>query len=240
MRPDEFDKIRAFEKSHWWYLGRRRLLELMLDHLALSDATILDAGCGTGYAGEHLRRAGTVFGLDAAPEAFCSVSPLNCVARIEATPFGADTFDLIVALDLIEHLDDDLSALREMHRICKPGGHVFITVPAYRWLWSEHDEALGHRRRYTASQLRSRLRRAGFSVDRTSYFVSSVLPAAAAFRLLKRLRKSGGETSTDLFSVPAPLNSALAALMRAEAALSWRAALPFGLTLFALARKERR
>lgn len=239
MRPDEFSKMRALEDTNWWFRGRRYLLRGLLSKLGLRDALVLDAGCGTGFAGGELRRAGTVVGLDASAEALDgSEAKLDgaCVASVERTPFGDEVFDLIVAMDLLEHLEDESRALREIGRICRPGGYVFVTVPAYRCLWSRHDEALGHRRRYTRPQIVSRLREAGFATVKSSYFVTTVLPAAAVFRMIRRWfgRES---TGTDLFPVPEPFNAVLSAIMRAESGLVWSVGLPFGLTAWVLARK---
>lgn len=240
MRADEFSKMRALEDTNWWFRGRRYLLSNLVKGLRLSDALILDAGCGTGFARGELSKGGTVIGLDASPEAIAQGldgSPVaSCVSLIQDTPFRDGTFDLVVALDLIEHLADEMPALKEIHRLCKPGGHFFVTVPAYQSLWSKHDEALGHYRRYTDCEIRERLRESGFEVRRSSYVVSSILPAAAAFRMLRR--KFGREsTGTDLFPVPEPFNFLLSLVMRMECRLAWSARLPFGLTACVLARK---
>jgi SAM-dependent methyltransferase len=246
MRADEFAKMRALEETHWWFQGRRELLRSLARKLDLRDALILDAGCGTGFARKELGSMGTVIGLDAAEEAFAAdpgeprciegERRTGCLALIEKTPFHSDSFDLIVSLDVLEHLEDDLAALIELHRICKPGGYLLLTVPAYAWMWSTHDEALGHRRRYSAGRLSGVVRAAGFEVCKLSYLVSSVLPAAAGYRLLKR--KAGKDTETsDLFPVPRPINWVLGALMKLESRLVWRISLPFGLTVALLARK---
>ena len=240
MRTDEFAKMRLLEDTNWWFRGRRYLLRNLIRGLKLRDALILDAGCGTGFARGELSRGGAVIGLDASLEAIAqglgSGSITNCIAYAQSTPFPSDAFDLIVALDLIEHLPDEMPALREMHRICKPGGHFFVTVPAYQSLWSKHDEALGHYRRYTVPGIVARLKEAGFQVRKSSYVVSSILPAAAAFRVLRR--KFGRESEgTDLFPVPEPFNCLLSLVMRAECRLAWNAKLPFGLTACVLARK---
>ena len=235
MRPDEFSKMRALEETHWWFRGRRHLLRNLVGRLGLRDALILDAGCGTGFARGELSKAGTVIGLDTSPEAFApeSDSP-GCIALIEQAPFSGATFDLIVALDLLEHLEDDEQALREIYRVCKPGGHLLVTVPAYQWAWSRHDEVLGHRRRYSAADLAEKVRRAGFTVRRLSYTVTSVFPPAVVYRLLRRRSRAG----SDLFRVPEPANCILGALMKIESRLVWNVSLPFGLTVFLLACKQ--
>lgn len=237
--PDEFAKMRALEDTNWWFRGRRYLLRNLVRKLGLRDALILDAGCGTGFAGGELRSAGTVIGLDASEDALAgSETKLAgaCIARIQHTPFADSSYDLIVAMDLLEHLDDEAPALKEIHRICRPGGYLFVTVPAYRCLWSKHDDVLGHCRRYTAGGIVKTIRASGFEVLRSSYVVTSVFLPAALFRILRRAlgRES---TGSDLFPVLEPFNAILSLFMRAEAWLAWNVGLPFGLTALVLARK---
>lgn len=240
MRADEFAKMRALEDTNWWFRGRRYLLRNLIRGLGLRNALILDAGCGTGFARGELSRGGRVIGLDASPEAIAqglNGKPAEaCVACAESMPFPTGTFDLVVALDLIEHLPDEMPALAEIRRVCKPGGYFYVTVPAYQSLWSRHDEALGHYRRYTAPEMVGKLRKSGFEICKSSYVVTSILPAAAAFRALRR-RFGKESTGTDLFPVPEPLNFLLSLVMRTEARLAWSARLPFGLTACVLARK---
>lgn len=240
MRPDEFSKMRALESAHWWFQGRRHLLRGLMRTLCLRDALVLDAGCGTGFARGELSKAGTVIGLDASEAAF-ALAPggdqgASCVGLIERAPFQDGTFDLVVALDLLEHLEDDTRALGEIYRICRPGGFLFATVPACQRVWSRHDEALGHYRRYSAAELAKRVRLAGFEIRKSSYTVTTLFPLAAAYRILRR-RFGRDAATTDLFPVPEPLNAVLGLLMRFESWLALRVNLPFGLSAFILARK---
>jgi len=238
MRAAEFEKLRALGETHWWFLGRKYLLRALLESESTGrEMLILDAGRGTGIAEEELGRLGTVVGIDIAQEAVAPEgSPalgLLSIASVEAAPFPDGTFDLVVALDLLEHLDD-ARALRELHRICRPGARLLITVPAYNWLWSRHDQALGHRRRYSAGDLRRRISDAGFAVSKLSYAVTVLFPLAAGFRLVRRLFGGAG---SDLFEVPRMLNSVLALLMRVEAGLLRHLNLPFGLSVLAIGIK---
>ncbi|MHB1457005.1 MAG: class I SAM-dependent methyltransferase [Armatimonadota bacterium] len=235
MKSEEFDRIRALEDVHWWYKGRKHLLERLKETIKLRNALILDAGCGTGFAGRLLAECGTVIGLDASRHAFDeSVSAeINCLALIDKTPFSDNTFDLVVGMDLIEHLDDDQSALNEMYRVCKEGGYLFITAPAYRWMWSAHDESLEHKQRYSLNEVISKIRKSGFDIEKSSYFVSTVFLAAFIYRMLRR--KSAA--SSDLAPVAKPINTVLTSIMKTEASIAWRIGLPFGMTAFVLARK---
>ena len=238
MRADEFAKMRSLEDTHWWFKGRRHLIRSLIRKLGLRNASILDAGCGTGFAGRELGQAGKVISLDATEAALGpDFKGTACIASIEDTPFPDETFDLIVALDLLEHLADDQPALREMYRICKPGGFLFVTVPAFQSLFSSHDSALEHYRRYSAADLKGSLSKGGFRVERLSYTVSSVFPLAAVYRILRRNKAGTDSIATDLSPVPEPFNCLLSLVMQAETWLGWHVRLPFGLTAFALAVK---
>ena len=240
MKADEFAKMRALENAHWWFRGRRYLLRNLVRTLGLHDASILDAGCGTGFAGRELAGAGKVVSLDSTEAALGpDFKGTACIASIEDTPFPDETFDLIVALDLLEHLADDQPALKEMHRICKPGGFLFAAVPAFQSLFSSHDKALGHYRRYSAADLERSVGAGGFKVQRLSYTVTTVFPLAAAYRMIRRKKASRDSIATDLLPVPEPFNCLLSLIMRVETWLGWRVGMPYGLTVFVLAVKPR-
>lgn len=240
MRADEFDKMRALEGSHWWFRGRRYLLQRLVRKLGLQNALILDAGCGTGFASRELAAAGKVTSLDATEAALGpDFKGDACIADIRETPFPDGTFDLIVAMDLLEHLEDDRPALEEMYRICKPRGTLFVTVPAFQRLFSSHDKALGHYRRYSAADLRKSVRACGFEILKLSYIVTAVFPIAAVYRAVRWKRASEDCGTTDLFPVPEPFNAFLSFLMLLESWLVWHIRLPFGLTAFVLAVKPR-
>ncbi|MGB9587333.1 MAG: methyltransferase domain-containing protein [Armatimonadota bacterium] len=239
MKSVEFAKMRALQDAHWWFDGRRYLLRSLVRKLALRNSLILDAGCGTSFAHCELQEAGTVISLDNSPQAFIDRENnlLACLARFEQSPFPDETFDLIVALDLLEHLDDDHQALVEAYRVCRTGGYLFVTVPAYQWAWSHHDEVLGHCRRYSAHTLGYAVQKAGFVICQSSYFVSSVFVPALVYRIIRQ-RFAKAEDASDLGPVPAPLNHLLRLCMRIEAHLALGIGLPFGLTVCLLAQKR--
>jgi SAM-dependent methyltransferase len=198
----------AIEADHWWFVGRRRLFSDIVEGLSLPpDPAILDVGTGTGANLRLLRDLGfkRVTGVDFSPEAirFCAEKGLGEVRSgdVCALPCTDRQFDLVFATDIIEHVDDDIAALREIRRVLKPGGCVLLTVPAFPMLWGLQDEVSHHKRRYRLRELLGRLRRAGLSPQRYFYFNYLLfLPILAARRLMRLLRirlASEGEVNTE-------------------------------------------
>lgn len=230
------------EDRHWWYRGRRKVLERVIDDLRLpARARILDAGCGSGRNMVELARHGTVTGIELA-EASVTLARERGMGEVIAgsvleMPFEADSFDLAASLDVIEHLEDDLAALRELRRVVAPGGSLLVTVPAYQWLWSGHDEINHHFRRYTRRSLLRAGEEAGWHQVRTTYFNSLLLPAAIMLRVLDRFSRKTTESSLDLWVPPQPLNWLLERPLQLEASLIGRGGrIPAGLSLLAVFR----
>ncbi len=205
-------------------------------------ARMLDAGCGTGRNLQEFGRLGPAAGVDPSPEAidFCRQRGIEGVTRgtIEHLEFPDGAFDLILATDVLEHLRDDRAALRELRRVAAPGANLLCTVPAYRWLWSGHDDEHHHFRRYTLRELRAALRAGGWRPVAESYFNSVLLPPIAAVRLLaRRSRRDPEAARPDLRLTPPVLNGLLAQPMRGEAALIGRGLrLPAGVSIGVVAR----
>ena len=229
----------AVDEHHWWYRGRRKVIRAELDRLELAaGAEILDAGCGSGRTLQELVDYGTVHGIELDPDAAAHARGRDCgevrEGRLEELPWPDDRFDLITCLDVIEHTPDDRVTLRELRRVCKPGGYLLVTVPAYQALWSAHDEANHHFRRYNRRMLRVAASESGWRVERLTSFNTLLFPPAAAVRLLGR-RRSGAEAKPDLVLGPAWLNSVLERPLSLEAAWLGRGRrLPAGLSLLAV------
>jgi ubiquinone/menaquinone biosynthesis C-methylase UbiE len=241
MNPAEYERMFHNEDHYWWFVSRRELVVEMVGRLPLPRASrIVDVGCGSGATAAALHRFGAVTGVDMSPLAldYCRRRGLDRLMQgmAEALPLADVSADVIVATDILEHLDDDLAALREFRRVLRPGGYAVITVPAYRMLWSEHDEALMHRRRYVAGQLGRRVAEAGFETVKLSYALAFLLPLALS-RLLRRRPRPGKVPEAQVLPVPAQLNAALIGFQRIETALLRRASLPFGLSVLAVIRK---
>jgi SAM-dependent methyltransferase len=240
-RDYELQTHRA-EDRHWWYRGRRGVLEKVIADLPLPPhARILDAGCGSGRNMVELARRGSVTGVELSPTSVGLARSREAGEVVEGSvlemPFAEESFDLAVCLDVIEHLECDLDALRELRRVVVPGGSLLVTVPAYQWLWSGHDEINHHHRRYTRRSLQRAAQRAGWQQLRTTYFNSLLLPVAIVLRGLDRLSRKTTESSLDLWVPPEPLNWLLERPLALEAALIGRGGrIPAGLSLLAVFR----
>jgi SAM-dependent methyltransferase len=240
-RDYELQTHRA-EDRHWWYRGRRTVLQRVIADLRLpARARILDAGCGSGRNMVEFARHGTVTGVELSETSVCLARARKAGEVIEGSvlemPFDSDSFDLAASLDVIEHLEDDLGALRELRRVVAPGGSLLVTVPAYQWLWSGHDVINHHHRRYTRRSLQHVGERAGWEQVRTTYFNSLLLPVAILLRVLDRLSAKTTESSLDLWVPPQPLNWLLERPLALEAAVIGRGGrIPAGLSLLAVFR----
>jgi SAM-dependent methyltransferase len=242
MDRDYEHQTHQAEDRHWWYRGRRTVLDGVIAGLGLpADPRILDAGCGSGRFMVELAKLGTVTGVELSDTSVSLARGRQLGEVVEGSvlemPFPENSFDLAVSLDVIEHLEDDLAALRELRRTVAPGGALLVTVPAYQWLWSGHDEINHHHRRYTRRSLQRVAEQAGWRQVRTTYFNSLLLPVAIALRVLDRFSTKTTESSLDLWIPPEPLNWLLERPLALEAALIARSGrIPAGLSLLAVFR----
>jgi len=238
-RDFELQTHRA-EDRHWWYSGRRRVLDVVLRSLTLPPGgAVLDAGCGSGRNMVDLQHYGQVTGIELSPPSVQAARSRHVGEVVEGSvldmPFQADSFQLAVSLDVIEHLEDHVSALHELRRVVAPGGKLLVTVPAYQWLWSRHDVVNHHHRRYSRATLVHAAESAGWRAERTTHFNSLLLPLAAAMRALEPLDRGEKGASLDLWIPPAPLNWGLQQPMNLEARLIARGVrIPAGLSLLAV------
>ncbi len=242
MNSDYELQTHRVEDRHWWYRGRRQVLERTIAHLELpAPARVLDAGCGSGRNMLDLARYGPVSGVELSDTSVALARARNAGEVVEGSvldmPFAPDSFDLAVCLDVIEHLEDDRAALSELRRVLAPGGALLVTVPAYQWLWSGHDEINHHHRRYNRRTLLEAAHATGWNCAFATYFNSLLLPVAIALRALDRVHASTTESSLDLWVPPAPLNWLLQQPLNLEAAAVGRGrSIPAGLSLLAVLR----
>jgi SAM-dependent methyltransferase len=238
FEPDAYVHLAEVEDRSWWFRSRNRLIEQTVRRYFAHATSALEIGCGTGYTLNALRSAlpaaqltGTELfeeGLAIAQQRWPNVRLMQADAR--ALPFGSE-FDLVGAFDVLEHIDNDAGALSELRRVLKPGGGIILTVPQHRWLWSAADEYGRHQRRYTRTELISRVVTAGFALRMVTSFVTLALPAMMLSRMTPRARRQGIDDFDPRaeFEIPRPLDRTLESLAAAERyAIARGVSLPFG------------
>ncbi len=242
---EEYEKMYNLEDSHWWFVGKRRIAKNLIEEFVPLDQeeTVLDVGCGTGATMCFLDHYGRVYGIDISETAlcFCQERALSGLSRASALrlPFADSSFNLVTAFDVLYHEEvvDDLMALREFHRVCKEGGSVLISEPAFNFLWSYHDIAYHSKRRYVASELKSKLEQVGFQVVKLSYSNALLFPFTFTFRMWKRFSEPSPENHSDVKPLNPYLNRALLAFYHLEASLICKTRLPVGSSVVCVARK---
>ena len=245
MRREQLQEMRELEDHYWWFVGRRRMVrDLVVRHMAGRESLrVLDAGCGTGGTLTALEGVGELWGCDISTDALdmCRLRGLDKLvqASVEALDFDDANFDVVISCDVLEHVKDDTGAMREMARVLRPGGICVLTLPAYMWLWSEHDEALGHFRRYVGGEVRRLVEGAGLRVEKFSGAVTLVLPMIVLYRVFKRLtrRRRDDKAQTSLVQLPEWINRFFIRLLDLENLLMRRLRLPWGASVVVVARK---
>ena len=252
MRPDLITDLFEKEGSYWWHVSKREMVLALANKTRTQQdrgrmAIGIDIGCGGGYTTNVFESNWCMVGIDVSRNALqlCKSRGVKRLCQVDmadfSLPFKTGSVDLLLALDVVEHVEDDIHALTECHRILKAGGSLIITVPAFMALWSPWDESLGHRRRYTAPELAQALRKAGFSVKTMTYSFFFVFPAAILFRSVKRLiQKDPRSYSSDFIPLPRVLNSILLQVGQLERWVTTKLNLrfPFGLSVVSVAIKE--
>ncbi len=244
MRADEYRAMFDLEERLWWYAGMRAITASILERVVeLNNPCLLDIGCGTGFSLLWLKEllgSTHAFGVDLSEHAAAlwSERGLDTVARARASrlPFASKEFDLVTCFDVIYQFEREESreAIAEMNRVLRPDGCLFIREPAYDWMRSAHDVAVGTRHRFTRKEIVELLEAEGFRIERATYANTLLFPLAASHRLLSRIR--GGQSS-DVRPVPRLINRALAAILKIEAGFIRSLNFPFGLSVVALAQK---
>lgn len=235
------------EEAHWWFAGRRDAIRKLIRSLHIqTTADILEIGCSGGPLQQILRAEGythlTGIDISATAIALAQKRGLPNVSVMDGAQlaFPDNSFDLLLASDVLEHIADEQQAAREWCRVLRPGGRMIVFVPAFQLLWTRHDEVNHHFRRYTEGHLRQVLQQAGLELQRTSYWNSTLFFPTAAMRLLRRLvarSRSNTPYTGDLKQLPPWLNSLLSNLLKTENSLLQHVSLPVGVSVFAIARK---
>jgi SAM-dependent methyltransferase len=238
-----YHKTAESEDKHWWFIGRRQIVSKILDDLALPEnAAIFEAGCGSGGNLPLLNKYGNVYGmeLDKTALAYALNRRIGSIVpgRLpDAIPFSEIRFDLLLMIDVLEHVVEDARSLEMLGARLKPGGYLLLTVPAFQSLWSRHDEVHHHQRRYNRNSLQDMVVNAGYELLFMSYINMFLFPVIAILRLWRKLLKS--DAAGDLWMPPAIVNRLLAAFFGCEGNLLKFFPLPVGISLLVLARKPR-
>ena len=241
MERAVFDRMAELDQEHWWFTARRRILAEVISRVVRPPKTarLLEVGCGTGHNLPMLAHFGEVDAceLDDAARTLASERfgrPVREAKLPDLGMFPEGAYDVIALLDVLEHVPDDRPAIDAILTRLKPGGALVLTVPANPWMWSAHDVAHHHFRRYTKRQLKSLALAAGYRIELLSYFNSLLFPAVAAARIVGKL---GGRDAAD-DSMPSPVvNGLLDRIFGLEAALVGRVPMPFGVSLVAVLRR---
>ncbi|NOZ01069.1 MAG: class I SAM-dependent methyltransferase [Deltaproteobacteria bacterium] len=243
MEESEYEVMASVEDGHFWFVGTRAIVKDAFVRAGLRrDHRVLDIGCGTGGTMRALDGAADFVGLDvslkAARLAFRRTGNPIMAGSAVAPPFLDESFDCVLALDVFEHIEDDLSAIRQVRRILRPGGVLIATVPCHPFLFSEHDEALHHVRRYTRKGFVDLLNSVGMRTERVTWTNTILFPAAAVYRLAANgLRGRDKAPKSNAAIRTGALNGLLTRVFMVERRMIARFDMPFGLGLLTVARR---
>jgi len=242
-----YDFDAKYQKENWWHISRIKIIETVIKkHIKNlgQETEILDIGSGTGGNFKLLSRfTKNIIGMECNSYARelsqqkydFQVTDGNLPDNI---PFSDESFDLITLFDVLEHVDDDINSLKNILSKIKMGGHILITVPAYQFLWSGHDEINDHKRRYTLNELLAKMKKAGITIKYGSYFNTWLFPLIFAVRFIKS-KISVLKDKEDTFLPPKPINSLLKLIMSSESLIIQNGSCPFGVSIIALGYKEK-
>ncbi len=249
MRPQEHRTIYALEENYWWFKAKRHLLTKTVKNVVKNlkgDVRLLDGGCGTGVSLVELNRIVPSVGIEKFQEGLklCKKRNLKNLisAELQELPFKNESFDVVLAMDALDHVDNDVAVLKEMNRIAKEQGYLLIHVPAFMFLWSDHDVAVDHKRRYTIKELSIKLKEADFEIKHINYRLCLFFPLGFIKLIYIWLRKTIAKKKEPQACRPKVgrlINALLYTIVKCEDALLNFIRLPFGLSVFCIAQKKK-
>lgn len=246
MNLSEYKRMEKFEKTYWWHKGRFYLLDKLIRKYLPNkeNLNLFEIGCGTGETLNFLSTYGEVSGIDISPEAinFCRQKGqtnvfLGNIVKIDMQDHK-NKYDVVLALDVLEHIQNDVEAMRRANEMLTDDGVFILTVPAHKFLWSGHDEALHHKRRYHSVELKQKLKDAGLSIEKYSSFVTTAFFPILLFRLWGNLYKKSAYPKTSYVELPEFLNKLAINILKIETKIFQLIGLPVGTTLVAVLKKS--
>ncbi|MFC1722488.1 class I SAM-dependent methyltransferase [Patescibacteria group bacterium] len=245
MEQVEYKKMRDHEEHYWWHKGKLHLVNSLYEKYfgGKQNLKILEIGCGTGEVMNLLKNWGDVYGVDYSKQAleFCRERGFTNVILGDFNTLDLsehkDSYDLVLSLDVLEHIRDDVETMKRVFEILKPGGMFFVSVPAYKFLWSNHDEALHHTRRYHSLEINQKIKDSGFEVVKSTHFVTALFFPIAFVRLMSNFVRKTAYPKTSYFPLPTKVNDLFSGFLRFEAFLIKHFSLPVGTTLVVVAKK---
>lgn len=242
MNTVEYARMAERERTYWWHAGRLAVIDSWLSKWVKpsKDAKILNVGCGTGGTLPILEKYGKVENIDVSDEAIKFMKESGYKVKKVSDhklPYKDGSFDVVVAFDVLEHIKEHSEALEEWTRVLKKDGAILFTVPAYQWLWSDHDTSLHHFRRYTRSLIKS-ITPHDARVQRSSYYIVFSLPLIVGFRFINKIRGKKGDSESSYVNVPNFVNNLFTNILKLEASAHKIIAFPAGTSLITVIRKK--
>lgn len=244
MDVSMYNVFSRVERQHWWFVGRRKIFQKVLQKYLQENEKVLDVGCGTGGNMLLLKQYGEVHGVDMSDEAlqYAKTAGYTSLTKADGAsmPITENSFDAVFAIDVLEHIDNDVQALKEWLRVVKPGGIVFLSVPAFQFLWSYHDTLNHHKRRYTKSSLRHCVSSIGGTrIEKVQYYNVFLAPIIFIIRLVERFTKKQIQHAHESPTLAIPwklINWSLKKIVASERYFSWFP-FPFGVSIFIIIKK---
>jgi SAM-dependent methyltransferase len=245
LNKAEYATMAERERAYWWHIGRLHIIDTYIRHAkgTKSKLKILNVGSGTGGTIDMLEKHGVTDNVDISNDAikFMKQRGYTRITKVKDTklPFKDKTYDIVGAFDVLEHIDKQVDALKEWKRVLKDPGAIIITVPAYQWLWTDHDVSLHHKRRYTIKRLAEAGKQAGLKIDKKTYAITFSLPLVVGFRFLNKALGRKTDSETSYVNVPKWLNTLFSKLLYLEAKVHRIMPFPAGTSVLVVFRKAK-